>query len=109
MSADPQRVQPEVHRALGDAGQRERHFHAERLIHQVRVRANVHREALQRLEVVGPRHRAGVLAQIRDRRLIRPRSCGLASSRYVKKKPCEPSAKYHFADVLGLALSVCAP
>jgi hypothetical protein len=68
---DPQRVQAEVHRALGNAGQRERDLHPERRVHQLRIGAHVHGEALQRREIVLPRHRAHVLAKVFHRHLIR--------------------------------------
>jgi hypothetical protein len=36
-------------------------------------------------------------------------ACGFASSRKVKKKPCDPSAKNHRGAAPPLAFSVCAP
>ncbi len=81
VSALPQRIASEVHRALRDARLIERHVDAERRIHQLRIRARVDREARAGRNRIRPRQRRQAFAQVLDRRRAFADACGLASSR----------------------------
>ncbi len=71
---------------------------------QLRVGARVHGEPRQRRESVGPRHRRRAFAQVRDRAPSSRVAADWRAADTSKKKPCEPSAKYHVSGRAGHGL-----